>query len=171
MSIFDIFSNYGKSDKQVESYNKLFIKLRKDYPDADEDSLVIMSCISGLMARVAYVDFKLDEAEKEKIITILKEWNIHPSFNSEEIAKMAIHHIKDMAGLENHLYVHSLNKALNTDERYQVLQSLFLIAASDGEVENLESEEIRTICKGLELSRQHFLSARAEVASYLKALG
>jgi uncharacterized tellurite resistance protein B-like protein len=171
MSIFDIFAKYGQNDDQVESYNKLFQKLKKEYPDVDESSLVTMSCISGVMARVAYVDFKLDDAEKEKIILILKEWNIHPSFRSEDIARMAIHHIKDMAGLENHLYVHPLKENLTPDERYQVLQSLFIVAASDGEVEGIESEEIRTICKGLELSNQHFLSARAEVASYLKALG
>ena len=47
---------------------------------------------------------------------------------------------------------------------------LFVIAASDGNVAAIESEEIRVISKGLELTNQHFLAARAEVADFLKAL-
>ena len=92
------------------------------------------------------------------------------NIDSAVLANMAITHIKDMAGLDNHLYVHPLREILSQDERYKVLQSLFLVAASDGNVDNLESEEIRIICKGLELSNQHFTVARAEVAKYIGAL-
>lgn len=168
MSIFSFFKNENESD--VKKYSALHEKLQKEYPSMEEKELVITSCVAGLLARVAYVDFELDPGEMEQIKETLKNWSISSLVHSDLIAVMAIDHIKEMAGLENHLYVHPLKEHLNSDDRFKLLKALFILAASDGEVASVESEEIRTITKGLELSNQHFLAARAEVATFLKAL-
>ena len=47
---------------------------------------------------------------------------------------------------------------------------LFSVAASDGNADNLESEEIRTISKGLGLEHKHFVAARMSVKEYLGSL-
>lgn len=160
-------NNYNEHETR---YNDLFKELSKTFPDLEEKELVIASCISGLLARVAYVDFHLDPKEVEEMDNLIQGFDFNLNIDSAVLANMAITHIKDMAGLDNHLYVHPLREILSQDERYKVLQSLFLVAASDGNVDNLESEEIRIICKGLELSNQHFTVARAEVAKYIGAL-
>jgi uncharacterized tellurite resistance protein B-like protein len=168
MSIFNFFKNENKDE--VQKYNKLYSSLQVEFPNLAEKELVITSCIAGLLARVAYVDFHLATEEVEKMDDILNKWGFCFDVQASDVAQMAIKHIKEMAGLENHLYVHPLKNHLSVDDRYRVLQSLFLIAASDGNVDGIESEEIRLITKGLELSNQHFLAARAEVAKYLTAL-
>ena len=122
------------------------------------------------MARVAYVDFSLDPKEVDKMKVLMKGYSFGQKLKPEMIVELATTNIKEMAGLENHLYVHPLNEVLSKDEKFEVVQVLFFVAASDGVVEAIESEEIRTINKGLELSTQHFLAARAQVASYLKSL-
>ena len=88
----------------------------------------------------------------------------------QSIVEIAIGHIQDLAGLENHLYVHRLKEILDRDQRYAIVESLFALAASDGVVENIESEEIRIIVKGFDLSDQHFRVARAKVSDKIKAL-
>ena len=168
MDFFKIFKN--ENEAQVKKYSDLYAQLDKEFPGIDETNLIISSCIAGLMARVAYVDFHIAPEEIFQIEKSFAEWKIHENFDSKIVTQMAINHIKEMAGLENHLYVHPLREHLSKEERYKVIQSLFLIAASDGNVESVESEEIRIICKGLELSGQHFVAARAEVAKYLGAL-
>lgn len=170
--MFNFSELFGQDQakQKIKEYGKLFDKLTKEYPSIEEETLVISSCIAGLMARVAYVDFHLDKNELIKMKSILTEWNINPNLNSNQIVEIAVDHIKEMAGLENHLYVKPLNKLMNKEDRFRLLEFLFIVAASDGKVEALESEEIRIICKGLELSNQHFLSARADVAEFLKAL-
>lgn len=169
MSLFKFFQ--GVEEKQVESYNKLFESLSREYPDMAEEKLLELSCIAGLLARVAFVDFNLDEREVELIKKLIKDYNFSDlDIDSEIVSSMAIAHIKEMAGLENHLYVHPLKKSFTKEQRYEVVEMLFLVAASDGEVEAVESEEIRLIVKGLELSHQHFVAARAQVAEYIKAL-
>jgi uncharacterized tellurite resistance protein B-like protein len=168
MGFLDFFK--GEDSTQLNKYSKLHNQLITEFSNLSEKELVISSCIAGLLARVAYVDFKLDSEEVKQIQNSLKSWNLNDSINTDNLAQMAINHIQEMAGLENHLYVHPLNDHLSKDEKYKVLQSLFLLAASDGEVEAIECEEIRLITKGLELSNQHFISARAEVIEFLKAL-
>ena len=169
MSIFKFFQ--GVESKQVESYNKLFESLTKEYPNLEQEKLLNLSCISGLLARVAFVDFNLDEKEVHLIKKLIKDYNFDDlSIDSDVVATMAIEHIKEMAGLENHLYVHPLKKVFDKEQRYKIIEMLFLVAASDGSVEAVESEEIRLIVKGLELSHQHFIAARAQVAEYIKAL-
>lgn len=166
------FFKYFKDEKQenIRKYSQLYEKVQASFPRFSETELLITSCVAGLMARVAYVDFHLDKSEVEKMHEILSSFQLTRQFNAEAIVQMAITHIKDMAGLENHLYVHPLNDVLSKDEKYEIIQLLFLIAASDGSVDGIESEEIRIINKGLELSSQHFLAARAQVAKYLKSL-
>ncbi len=166
MSLFSFF----KEEEAVKKYSSLHDELKQEYPELSEKELVVTGCVAGLLARVAYVDFSLDPKEIENMGKVLSRWNIHPEIHTELITEMAIRHIKEMAGLENHLYVLPLREFLNADEKYKLLESLFVIAASDGVVEGVESEEIRLVCKGLELSNQHFLAARAKVSEYISAL-
>ena len=168
MSFLKFFSN--EKDSEVKKNSNLHYELEKEYPHLSESEIVITACIAGLLARVAYVDFKLDDGEVLQIKEVLTKWNFCEKVKSEIVADMAVNHIQEMAGLENHLYVHPLRDLLTKEERFSVLQSLFLIAASDGIVESIESEEIRLIAKGLELSNQHFIVARAEVAEFIAAL-
>ena len=168
MGFFDFFTN--QSQQELKNFNQLFLDLQKDFPDLEEKDLIVSSCIAGLLARIAYVDFHLDPEEIRKIDSLIQEWNFNSNIDSSLLANMAITHIKEMAGLENHLYVHPLNDYLSSDDKFKVLQSLFLVAASDGNVDAVESEEIRIICKGLNLSNQHFVAARAGVAKFIGAL-
>jgi uncharacterized tellurite resistance protein B-like protein len=63
-----------------------------------------------------------------------------------------------------------INEIMDTNEKYKFLVSLFKIAASDGSVENTESEDLRYITQGFNLSHQHFIAARAVVVDYISAL-
>lgn len=165
MGLLDFFKNEDQAE--VKKYSGLYDQLSQEYQQISEKDLVVLSCIAGLMARVAYVDFDLHDNEVKKMKELIQSWNQKLEFDHEITTDMAIKYVKEMAGIDNHLLVHPLKSYLNPDQRYQVLQMLFLIAASDGNVAGIESEEIRIITKGLELTNQHFLAARAEVSEFL----
>lgn len=167
MGFWDLFKDDSKDEKVQTG---LFHELKEKLPQASEDELVRIACISGLLARVAYVDFKVTVEEIEHFETVLNEWTDLDANTIMAIREVSIHHVKELAGLENHMYVHHLKSLLSNDEKYKVIEALFALAASDGVVENLESEEIRLIVKGFDLSDKHFLAARATVAQKLGAL-
>lgn len=166
MAFWDLF----KKQAQESNQSRLYDELKAELPDLDEVTLIKVACIAGLMARVAYVDFKLDASELAHIKSSLASWTDFDDEVIELVSSVAINHIKQLAGLENHLYVHPLKEVLDVDARFKLAEALFALAAADLSVENIESEEIRLICRGLELSDQHFLAARAKVLTHLKAL-
>jgi len=167
MSFWDLFSNKNETKKDQTS---LYYKVKENFPHFNDEQLTRVTGISGLLARVAYVDFHFDPKEKIHMHKALTEMT---NFTNEEITSitdLSVKYIKELAGLENHKLVHSLKEVLDRNSRYDLVQALFYLAASDGVVENIESEEIRIIVKGLDLSDKHFLAARAKVSDKLKAL-
>ena len=168
MAIWDLFTD--KNSKSEEQQASLLNELKKYLPDSPEEQLIKVACVAGLLARVAYVDFNITEDESKHIHDVLSDWTDFPENQIEVITRVAIDHIKELAGLENHLYVRHLKPILDQSTRFKLIKALFALAASDGIVENIESEEIRIIVKGFDLSDQHFLAARATVADKLAAL-
>lgn len=170
MKLLDLFKTFTTEDEEISKYSKLHELIAREFESLTDEQALVAACVSGLMARVAYVDFHVDDKEVEKIEHLVQEFNFNFGVPAKKLVDVAIDHIKEMAGIENHLYVRPLNEVLDKDKRYEIIQCLFLIAASDGSVEGIESEEIRTISKGFELSSQHFRAAQAEVSDFLKSL-
>jgi uncharacterized tellurite resistance protein B-like protein len=151
MGFWDLFSN--KNDGSTKNkHSTLHYELQEKFSTLEEPELIKVTCIAGLLARVAYVDFELDPAEEKNMKFALEEMTSFSPGDIDSIVKIAIKHIKELAGLENHKYVYSLKDILDRNARYEVVVALFCLAASDGVVENIESEEIRLIVKGLDLA-------------------
>ncbi|MDA9189628.1 TerB family tellurite resistance protein [bacterium] len=169
MSFWDIFK---KSDDfySSSSESRLQRKILDLMPKTNEDELIKMACLSGLLARVAYVDFIIHESELENLQNSLKRWTKLTQQEINAVSKIAIEEIKDLSGLENHKYTRPLSEMLSIEDRYSILVSLFSLSASDGSVSSRESEEIRVICKGLLLEHKHFISAQATVKESLDSL-
>ncbi len=166
MAFWEIF----KKEVEDSGHSQLRNELREELPELSDEKATEVACIAGLMARVAYVDFKLEDRELSHIKSSLKEWTNLEDEVVQRISDVAIRHIRELAGLENHLYVYPLREILDKQQRFNIVEALFALAAADEVVENIESEEIRLIATGLELSDQHFLAARAKVIGHLKAL-
>ncbi len=172
MGILSIFSNIMNSDakEKQEAISSLEKRLHGLFRDKSVDELTRCACISGLLARVAYVDMEIHEGEREEIKSSLMTWCNLDGALAQNIASMAIEEIKNLASLENHLYTRPLQAMLNDDEKLDLLKALFAVAASDGETDANESEEIRSITKGLCVDSRYFNAARATVLESLAAL-
>ncbi|MBL6991074.1 MAG: TerB family tellurite resistance protein [Bacteriovoracaceae bacterium] len=162
--------NCKLSGLDSEKLSRLHQKISKILPNQSDAELVKVACLAGLLARMAYVDLKIHDSEKKALVTALENWTSLSKEKINTIAELAIEEVLDLVGMENYKYCHPLNEVLNNDEKYAVLVSLFTMAASDGSVDNIESEEIRVITEGLRLEHKHYISARATVLSKLKAL-
>lgn len=167
MAFWDHFFSNQESGPQKSNLQQQIEKL---LPEESSETHLKIACISGLMARVAYADLEIHPNEAQDMKMALEE---HCEFSKNQIdtiVKMAIDDIKELAGLEDHLYSSQLSDILNEKEKFSLLKVLFTIAGSDDTVDNKESEQIRSISKGLRLSNQHFLSARGTVAEKLSSL-
>ena len=167
MAFWDIFKT-----KKTDSENRstIHLKIKELLPNEEEDKLIKTACISGLLARVATIDFEVHKNEIEQMTQSLTSWGDLTKADAENVVKIALEEIEDLSGLENHKYCHPLNEIMKPNDRYSLLKALFSIAASDGSVDESESEEIRVICMSLRLQHKDFISARASVLDNLRAL-
>jgi len=172
MSFWELLSSSfsNNTSNSQEKVSQLHQKIVQLFPDKEDEEVVELTCLAGLLARVAYVDFDLHENEQKKIEEALIQRCHLPKEEAKRVSSLATEEIKELSGLENHLYCHPLTKQASDQKRYSILECLFQLAASDGEVSNLESEEIRQISTSLLLEHKHFIAARAKVLDTLASL-
>ena len=158
------------NEAKTKPLGSLESKLRQEFPDHDDIKLAEIACISGLLARVAFVDLNIEESEKINIQHSLKKWLSVDDDFAVKLTKITCSETESLAGTENHSYTQFLKENLTETKRYHILEMLFSVAASDGNADNAESEEIRIITKGLGLEHKHFVSARVSVKDFLGSL-
>jgi len=144
-------------------YYKLSLHLKQTNLKLDlpEPTLRKLSLAGGLMARIAYVDREVTQAEFDGMVAVLQE-----IFDLD----------RDQAGLVAEVAVSTLSKELDyyrlsreffdatsEYERLRFLDVLFAIAAADGIVSHAEMEEIRTIATVLKLGHTHFIEAKLKI--------
>ena len=168
MSFFDFFKT--KTNEEERTLSQLYYDLSTILKEQSEEEHIKTSCFAGLLARLAHLDWKVCELEKDFMLNTLMNKSSIGREQAEAVVEIALKNIEELGGLDNHLYVHPLRSLLTEDEKYSLICNLFALAGADGVVGNDESEEIRIITKGLDLSSQHFLAARATVINKLGAL-
>ena len=171
MSLLNFFKSLSPTgDSNSLNSGTLQALIESNFPEAQEEQLIKFTCLSGLLCRVAFVDLDISPQESSSIINILKKDLDIEVDTAKKITEISIEQTKLLSGIENHRYTEPLCEILDTNARYQILKSLFHVAASDGNADNAECEEIRIITKGLRLDQKHYAAARASVKDYLGSL-
>lgn len=170
MGLWSSFIESISTIKEESFSSRLHKRVVELLPQQTEDSHLLIACLSGLMARIAYNDLKVDEGEKKVIEESLKAWTDLSHSECQAVSELCLSEIKELAGIENHLYCLPLRESLSESKRYSIVESLFAVAAADGSVDNSEAEEIRNINNGLLLEHKHFISAKATVLDKIGAL-
>lgn len=142
--------------------NKILFNLRQRQGDLGldipEEDLKKLSLTGGLMARVSNIDRKTTTAEIGAMIEAMqKGWKIS-SDAAAFVAEVAV----SASSLEVDYFRMTREFFTNTtpEERAQLLDVLFAVAAADGEISLTETEEIRKIAGGLKLTHRQFINAK-----------
>jgi uncharacterized tellurite resistance protein B-like protein len=154
---------------QIESKLDLQRNIENILVGEDEQTVLKITAISGVMARVICCNLKVEAAEIKFASELLAHDFLFDQFKVESLLNLAVQNVESFIDRDFYQYNKIINQMLNNDEKYKLLITLFKIAASDGKVENTESEDLRFITQGFNLSHQHFISARAVVADFLAA--
>jgi uncharacterized tellurite resistance protein B-like protein len=167
MGLWNFFKSVKEEKKELSS--RLQSKLEKIVPNYPEDELIKLTCIAGLLARVAFIDMEIDEGEVIAMKKAITDWTDLGQDEIDAIVTIALDEIKELSGIENHKYCHPLNNYFSNEQKLNVLKMLFAIAAGDDTVSEVEGEEIRLISKGLLLEHSHFVMAKSTVFEKLGA--
>jgi len=147
--------------------NKIYYDVRRRLEQENipteipEVELRRLSLAGGLMARVAYADNQVSEAESQIILGALQKYWGKSQVEAAVIAECSAAEItKD---IDYYRLTREFFDATTEDERVRFLDVLFAVAAGDGQASFAEIEEIRTISQGLLLTHKQFIDAKLKL--------
>lgn len=119
-----------------------------------------LSLAGGLMAKVAYVDREVKDSEFEGIVSAMQaHWNIGLEA-ATFVAEVAVSAVD--VNYDTFRMMREMTTSTSEEERRRFLDVLFTVAGADGDVSYDETEEIRTISRGLNMSHKEFIDAKVK---------
>ena len=139
--------------------NKILFKLRrrarKDQITPDMHRLALLG---GLMGIVAHADHEIHKRELEEIRRQLAQ---RGSFDDSTMDfLLAIINEESVRGLDRYRLIAEYAGDATLDERVELLDLLFGVAAADGAITHVELEELRAISAALHLSHKQYIEAK-----------
>jgi uncharacterized tellurite resistance protein B-like protein len=131
--------------------------------DIPDQELRRLGLAGGLMAKVAQVDREVSDAEFNTIVGAIKNfWSLSQE-QAALVAEVAVSAVD--VTYDTFRMMRELTERTSEEERRQFLRALFAVANADGDISIEETEEIRLIAQGINLTHRDFIDAK------LKTLG
>ena len=137
---------------------KLFNKIFKDNNVSDKNSIDILEILCGLMIEAANSDGNIDNQELEKINNILIEIFKEDKNEVDIMLKKAFENRNNSKSL--YYYTSKINKNFSDKKKILLVETLWEIVLSDGEIHDYESSLIRRLSGLLYISDVNSGNAR-----------
>jgi uncharacterized tellurite resistance protein B-like protein len=146
-------------------HNRVYYAVRVRLGKSPEEGLGIpaaearkLALAGGIMATIARVNDRVDESEREKIVSALEQgWGLDRP-RAELVAEAAI--TESASELDTYTLTYEFAQSASVEERVRFLDALFAVAAADGEISSEESAEISRITSSIRLESRHFAEAK-----------
>ncbi len=126
----------------------------------DPQRLNYLAAFGGLLGRVAMADATVSEEEVGRIESILHTVSNLSAEEAAWMAQLVGRKAKELAGIENHLYLREINEQADKAQKLEIVSCLFAVAAADDEISPEENEEVRRISSALLLDHRDFIEIR-----------
>jgi uncharacterized tellurite resistance protein B-like protein len=139
--------------------NKILFKLRRRVGGEQiTPEMHRLALLGGLMGIVAQADGEIDEQELE---AIRRELGSRGDFGEETLdVLVAVIREESVRGLDRYRMIAEYTSGCTFEERSELLDLLFLVAAADGAITHAELEELRSISSALNLSHREYIRAK-----------
>lgn len=154
----------AQSSLDVDEFlrNKILFRLRRRLGDGEiPPDIYRLALLGGLMGIVAQAD---GEIQPRELDAIRNELARRGRFEDETLdLLLAIIEEESVRGLDRYRLITEYAQDISTEERRELLDLLFGVAASDGGLTHAELEELRSISSALHLSHKQYISAKVRV--------
>jgi|GEM_PF-1463965 len=139
--------------------NKVLFKLRRRIGAAQVTPDMHRLClIGGLMGIVARADGEIDERELQEIRRQLQS---RGTFSAEALEILtAVIDEQSVRGLDRSRLIAELSRQITFEQKIDLLDLLFAVAAANGSLTHAELEELRGISAALHLSHRQYIDAK-----------
>ena len=119
-----------------------------------------LAAFAYVLGRVANADSQISRAETDRMVALLESAGRLPTEQALLVAEIAKRQNRLFGGTENFLVTRELREIANEDQRREMLDCLFAVAAADDVVSGVEEDEIRRISIELGFEHHEYIEAR-----------
>ena len=134
--------------------------VRRELPDADAETIQVVSAMTGLLGAVAYADRNFSQAEEERLLVELARIRGMTSTGARAIAAALRKHLVAVSSVGIPHYCRALRELGDRELRLEVLAALLGLAAADGVIDQAEVNLLRQVTSSLGLSQDDYNDAQ-----------
>jgi uncharacterized tellurite resistance protein B-like protein len=129
-----------------------------------------LAAFAYVLARLAHADLEIDASETAEMERIVKELAHLAEAEAVLVVQIAQSQARLLGGTENYLVTRQFRDLSTRQERAELLQCLYAVAAADGTISTDESAEIVAIAEELGFTRAEANSLRSAYRDKLAEL-
>jgi uncharacterized tellurite resistance protein B-like protein len=120
-----------------------------------------LASFAYVLARVAHADLEVGAAEVEEMERIVREVAHLSASEAALVVQIARSQAQHLGGTENYVVTREFRATASKEQRAELLQCIFAVAAADGTICAAESNEIMRIAEELGFTRPEANALRA----------
>jgi uncharacterized tellurite resistance protein B-like protein len=144
--------------------------VRRELPEADPETIQVVSAMTGLLGAVAYADRNFSGAEEERLLIELARIHGMTADGARAIAATLRKHVLAVSSVGIPHYCRALRELGDRELRLEVLEALLGLAAADGVIDQAEVNLVRQVTSSLGLSQDDYNEAQARHRGKLASL-
>jgi uncharacterized tellurite resistance protein B-like protein len=129
-----------------------------------------LAAFAYVLGRVANADSEVSRAETDRMLAFVESAGGLPADQALLVVEIAKRQNQLFGGTENFLVTRELREVATHDQRRQMLDCLFAVAAADDVVSGVEEDEIRRISIELGFEHNEYIEARMKYKSQRSVL-
>ncbi len=159
-----MFGKFLKRASEVQPLagaEQLLAVVRRELPEADDETVQVVAAIAGLVGVIAYADRDYSEAEEARVREELGRVHGMTASGAEAICAVLREHVVEVATVQAPRYSRTLRELADLELKKDVLQLLVEVAAADGEISHSEVTVLRQTTQALGLDQADYNEAQA----------
>lgn len=130
--------------------------IRAEIPDADDETVRIVTAVAGLLAAVAWADRVYDPSEVRHIRKVIGRINGMTPEAQTAICDVLDRQMSELSTLHTHKFTRELKELTEPGVRLEILDVLVDLAAADGEISLPEVNLMRQLVASMGLTQQDY---------------
>lgn len=164
-----VLKTFVASGSEVNpSYSEDLQEIEEVLEELPPEEAKTLAALAMVLGRVAYADNEISDKEKSRMADILEKHFKLSKPKARVVMSLAVTKNLELS-LDHHIVLRRLNEALSSEEKKQLIRTLFELASVD-DVSTQESGEIRKISLSLLLSEADYFQVQSEFREKLSIL-
>ena len=166
LRFFGLGGRHAEASGETEVVRRIAARLER----LDPEKARYLAAFAFVLARVANADLKIEDSETAAMERIVGETAGLGASEAALVVEIAKSQERLLGGTENYVVTREFKNASTREQRVQLLDCLFQVAAADGTIATVESVEIAKIGEELGFARPEISAMRSQYRDKLAEL-